>query len=156
MIVTFPPEIEKKLVAKAAQKGLEPNAYILSLVERDFGWPTKLESVNGSGEIEAGKQGIKEFYVKTGLPFSASPQEVWDKLNSLEQGAAEDPDALNRAVAALLNRTAEQKRAAREQAIQESQPQIALPANVSLFDVLPVIRGNETDAEVKQALDELS
>lgn len=67
-----------------------------------------------------------------------------------------DPDALNRAVAALLSRTPEEKRAAREKAIQESKPLIELPLNVSPFDVMPVVRGNETDAQVIQALKELS
>ena len=74
-------------------------------------------------------------------------------MSGIDQASAA---ALNQAVAALLNRSAEQKREAREKAIQESQPQIALPANVSLFDVIPVIKGNETEAEVKQALKELS
>lgn len=156
MIVTLPLEMEQEVKAKAAQKGLDVVSYLSSLVKMDSTTAIAFEETNGHGEIEAGKQGIREFYVKTGLPFSASPQEVWDKLCSLDQGADEDPDALNHAVAALLNRSAEQKREAREKAIQESQPQIALPANVSLFDVIPVIRGNETEAEVKQALKELS
>lgn len=154
MIVTFPVEIEQEVKAKAAQRGLDVASYLLSLVKRDTTPVMAFEQTNG--EIEAGKQGIKGYYIKTGLPFSASPQEVWDKLCSLDQGEDEDPDALNHAVAALLNRTPEQKKEARERAIRESQPQIALPADVSLFDVIPVIRGNETDAEVRQALKELS
>jgi hypothetical protein len=156
MIVTFPLEFEQEVKTKAAQKGLDVVSYLFSLVKKDTTPVIAFEQTNGNGEIEAEKQGIKKYYAMTGLPFSASPQEVWDKLNSLDQGDDEDPDALNRAVAALLNRTPEQKREAQEKAIRESQPQIALPANVSLFDVIPVIRGNETDAEVKQALKELS
>ena len=156
MIVTFPLEMEQEVKTKAAHKGLDVMSYLFSLVKKDTTPAIAFEQTNGNGDLDAGKQGIKEFYVKTGLPFSASPQEVWDKLNSLDQGDEEDPDALNRAVASLLNRTPEQKREAREQAIRESQPQIALPANVSIFDVIPVIRGNETDAEVRQALKELS
>lgn len=143
MIVTFPLEIEQEVKAKAAKSGLDVVSYLLSLVRKDTTLAMAFEQSKGYSDIEAGKQGIKEFYVKTGLPFSASPQEVWDKLCRLDQGDEEDPDALNRAVAALLNRTPEQKREAREKAIRESQPQIALPANVSLFDVIPVIRGNE-------------
>jgi hypothetical protein len=156
MIVTFPLEMEQEVKTKAARKGLDVMSYLFSLVKKDTTPAVAFEQTNDNGYLDAGKQGIKEFYVKTGLPFSASPQEVWDKLNSLDQGDDEDPDALNRAVASLLNRTPEQKREAREQAIRESQPQIALPANVSIFDVIPVIRGNETDAEVRQALKELS
>ena len=67
-----------------------------------------------------------------------------------------DPDAVRRAVAALLDRTPEQRRAARQNAIAESRPRIELPPGVSLFDVLPVVRGEETDEEVLQALKEQS
>lgn len=67
-----------------------------------------------------------------------------------------DPEALNRAVAAAMNRTPEQRRAAREKAIKESQPRIELPPGVSPFDVMPVIRGSETDQQVIEALKELS
>ena len=156
MIVTFPLEIEQEVKAKAAQSGLDVVSYLLSLVRKDTTLAMAFEQSNGHGEIEASKQGIKEYYVKTGLPFSASPQEVWDKLCSLDQDDDEDPDAGNRAIARLKNRTPEEKEAARQQAIRESQPQIVLPANVSIFDVIPVIRGNETDTEVRQALKELS
>lgn len=67
-----------------------------------------------------------------------------------------DPDALNRMIAKMTSRTPEEKMAARQQAIQESQPKIALAPNVSPFDVMPVVRGNETDEEVIAALKELS
>ncbi len=157
MIVTFPLEIEQEVKAKAAQRGLDVVSYLLSLIRKDTPLAMTFEQSNDLGEIDASKKGIKEYYVKTGLPFSASPQEVWDKLCSLDQGDDDyDPDALTHAMARFKNRTPEEKRKAREQAIKESQPQIVLPANVSIFDVIPVIRGNETDAEVRQALKELS
>jgi hypothetical protein len=73
-------------------------------------------------------------------------------------GAADDydPDALNRMIAKLTNRTPEEKLAARQRALEESRPQIELASDVSLFDVIPVVRGHETDEEVIAALKELS
>ena len=73
-------------------------------------------------------------------------------------GAARDfdPDALNRMMAKLTSRTPEEKLAARQRAIAESRPQIELAPDVSLFDVIPVVRGDETDEEVIAALKELS
>ena len=72
-------------------------------------------------------------------------------------GAADyDPDALNRMIAKMTSRTPEEKMEARQRAIQESRPQIELAPDVSPFDVMPVVRGNETDAEVIAALKELS
>ena len=73
-----------------------------------------------------------------------------------DQDADFDPEALNRAVEALINRTPEQKRAAREWAIKEFKPKNDLPPDVSPLEVLPVIKGNETDEQVLQALKELS
>ena len=67
-----------------------------------------------------------------------------------------DPDALNRMIAKMTNRTPEEKMRARRRAIQESRPQIELAPDVSPFDVMPVVRGNETDEEVIAALKELS
>lgn len=67
-----------------------------------------------------------------------------------------DPEALNRMIANMTSRTPEEKMEARRRAIQESQPQIELAPDVSPFDVMPVVRGNETDAEVIAALKELS
>lgn len=67
-----------------------------------------------------------------------------------------DPDALNRAVAALINRTPEQRQAARERAIREFRPKNELPPDVSPLEVLPVIRGDETDEQVLEALKDLS
>ena len=124
MTVTFPPEVEKRVLAAAAQKGLDLNTYFLSLVQKDWELPLPLEPSNGIDP-----NGFDEDY---------------------------DPDALNRMIARMTGRTLEQKRAAREKAIQRSQPKIELPLNVSPFDVMPIIRGDETDEEVIVALQELS
>ncbi|HQR34540.1 MAG TPA: hypothetical protein PLK30_17500 [Blastocatellia bacterium] len=67
-----------------------------------------------------------------------------------------DPDALNRMIATMTSRTPEEKLAARQRAIQESLPQIELAPNVSPFDVMPIVRGDETDEDVIAALKELS
>ena len=67
-----------------------------------------------------------------------------------------DPDALNRMIAKMTSRTPEEKLAARQRAIAESRPQIELAPDVSFFDVIPVVRGDETDEEVIAALKELS
>ncbi len=104
MIVVFPPEVEKKIIALAAQKRVDPASLVASLVEKEL---------NEEEMALSADAGDDDF----------------------------DPDALTRAVAALLNRTPEQKRAARERAIQESKPRIELPPEVSPFDVMPVVRG---------------
>jgi hypothetical protein len=117
MIVMFPPDIEKKLVALAAHRSLDPASLLASLVE-------------------------KEAKVEFGLVPVPDPDC--------------DPEALNRAVSALINRTPEQKQAARERAIREFRPKNELLPDVSPLEVLPVIRGDETDEQVLEALKELS
>lgn len=121
MVVIFPPEVEEKLKAVAAQKGLEPDAYLLALVQKDWAVQPPLERPNGNGDDDS------------------------------------DPEALNRAVTAIANRTSEQIKAAQEMALREFQSERELPAGAkNIFDVIPVIRGNETDEQVVQALKELS
>ena len=83
-------------------------------------------------------------------------QIAFEQLNGNVVDDDYDPQALNRAVAAIVNRTSEQKKAAQERAIKEYRPKRELPPNVSPLEVMPVIRGNETDEEVRQALKELS
>jgi hypothetical protein len=67
-----------------------------------------------------------------------------------------DPEAGLRAVTALINRSPDQISAAKARAIKEFKPKRELPSDVSPLEVMPVIRGNETDEEVIQALKELS
>jgi hypothetical protein len=114
----FPPEVEKKLIALAAQRSVDPASFVASFVEKKLNEELALSADAGDDDS--------------------------------------DPNALSRAVAALLSRTPEEKRAARQKAIEESKPLIELPLDVSPFDVMPVVRGNETDAQVIQALKELS
>ncbi len=121
MTVTFPPDVEKKIIALAAQQRIDPASFVLSLVEKELNGDLALAPVNG-----------------------------------VDHDDDYDPEAGNRAVAALINRTPEQIRAAQERAIREFRPKRELPPDVSPLEVLPVIRGNETDEEVLQALKELS
>jgi hypothetical protein len=89
-------------------------------------------------------------------PASLIASLVTREMPEKSQRKEDDPDALRRAVAALLDRTPEQRRAARQIAIEESRPRIELPPDVSPFDVLPIVRGEETEEEVLRALRELS
>lgn len=79
-----------------------------------------------------------------------------DQQNGHGQDEDFDPEAGNRAVRLLTNRTPEQIKAAQERAIREFKPKRELPATVSPLEMLPVIRGNETDEEVLLALRDLS
>jgi hypothetical protein len=94
-------------------------------------------------------------WVAREMPVTSGSEEN-DSVPCDDGVSTPDPDALRRAVAALLDRTPEQRRAARQNAIEKSRPRIELPPGVSLFDVLPVVRGEETDEEVLQALKEQS
>ncbi len=123
MTVTFPPEVEEKVLAAAAQNGLEPDAYVRAVMQKEMRLP--------------------------GEPNSDAP-------DSDAMDADYDPEALARAVAALSQRTPAQLEAAQARAIREFRPKIALPPDVSPLEVMPVIRGDETDEEVRQALRELS
>ena len=129
MIVTFPLELEQQVKARAAQKGLDIASYLLSLVQKDTGTQIAFEQLNGNAPDDDDDDDDDDDY---------------------------DPQSLNRAVAAIVNRTSEQKKAAQERAIKEYRPKRELPPNVSPLEVMPVIRGNETDEEVRQALKELS
>jgi hypothetical protein len=123
MVVTFPPELERRIVALAALRRVDPEALVAALVAKELGDENDLALANDVGHDEEG-----DF----------------------------DPEAGLRAIAALINRTPEQISAAQERAIKEFKPTIELPPDVSPLEVMPVIRGNETDEEVIQALKELS
>ena len=122
MTVTFPADLEKKIIALAEQKRVDPASFVASLVEKGLSNEMALAPVNGTGHDDD-----------------------------------YDPEAGNRAVAALINRTPEQKKAAQEMALREFLPERELPEGAkNIFDVIPVIRGNETNEQVLEALKELS
>ena len=70
---------------------------------------------------------------------------------------AEDPDALNRAVAKMMNRTPEEAAAARARLFQQSRAPREIPNGQTLDDV---VYGKwpdaETEEEVLEALEKLS
>jgi hypothetical protein len=122
MVITFPPDLEKKIIALAERKRLDPASFVASLVEKELSSELALAPVNGA-----------------------------------DQDDDYDPEAGNRAVAALINRTPEQIKAAQERALREFLPERELPKEArNVFDVIPVIRGNETDEQVREALKDLS
>lgn len=121
MIVMFPPDLEKRIIALAAQMKVDPASLVVSFVEKNLSDGSALVPVNGL---------------------------------SLDDDF--DPEVGRRTVEALINRTPEQIKAAQERAIREFRPKRELPPDVSPLEMLPVIRGNETDEDVLQALKELS
>jgi hypothetical protein len=125
MVVTFPPDLEKKIIALAAQKKVDPASFVASLVAKELSDQNDLALANDVGHDDEDEDDF-------------------------------DPEVGQRAVAALINRSPEQIRAAQERAIREFKPKRELPSDVSPLEVMPVIRGNETDEEVIQALKELS
>ncbi len=92
----FPPEVEKKLIALAAQRSVDQASLVASLVAKELNEELALSADAGDDDL--------------------------------------DPNALSRAVAALLSRTPEEKRAARQKAIEESMPKIKLPPDVSAIE----------------------
>lgn len=122
MIVMFPPDVEKKIIALAEQMKVDPATFVASFVEKKLSDELPLAPVNDTG--------LDDDY---------------------------DPEVGMRAVAALINRTPEQKKAAQERALKEFLPKRELPKDAkNIFDVIPVIRGDETDEQVLAALKELS
>jgi hypothetical protein len=108
-------------------------------------------------EREAARQEIlKTLPPPMPLPAGMTAQDVWNNLTGKDQDDEKDPDALRRAIAKITNRTPEQKLAAQERAIREYKPKRELPPGVSPLEVMPVIRGAETDEQVIAALKELS
>lgn len=91
-------------------------------------------------------------------------EEEWKRQDTLKDSNGfhsvdddDDPEAGNRAVAAMINRTPEQIKASKEMALREFLPERELPEGAkNIFDVIPVIRGNETDEQVLRDLKELS
>src|SRR5262245_34124470 len=106
MVVTFPPDVEKKIIALAAQKRVDPASFVASLVAKELSDQNDLALTNDIGHDD-------DF----------------------------DPEVGQRAVAALINRTPEQIRAAQEKAIRDFKPKRELPSDVSPLEVMPVIRG---------------
>ena len=105
MIVIFPPDLEKKILALAAKERVDPATFVLSLIAKELDDQDDLALANDLDHDE------EDF----------------------------DPEVGLRAVAALINRTPEQIRAAQERAVKEFKPRRELPADVSPLEVMPEI-----------------
>jgi hypothetical protein len=165
MTVTFPPEVEKRVRLIAAQKGLAPDAYLLLLVQQDCGVAVTSEPSNGESAhptnvvAESSPTGpdrsVEKFKPGIQLPPGISGQDAINALKS-EWAADDDPDSLNRAIAALKNRTSNERAKIRERVMDGTPAPLPIPAGKTIFDVIPRIRGKETDQEVFDALERLS
>lgn len=70
---------------------------------------------------------------------------------------AEDPDAFNRAMAKMMNKTPEEKAAARTRLYQQSRAPREIPEGQTLNDVVyGKWPGTETEDEILEALEKLS
>ncbi len=118
--------------------------------------------VNVSPETE--KQ-LAELAARNGEPvpdFAGSLLE--EKLREVQPGEGlngtdddVDPDALERAVAQMINRTPEEIEQTRARLFQQMEPPRPLPPGQTLFDVIcGKWPGDETDEEVLRALEKLS
>lgn len=177
MIVMFPSEVEKKIKERAAQKGLDTETYLIKLVQSDMGAKIAFEPSNGSDDDHdpealnravaaivnrtpeqrqaAQERAIREFKSQYELPPGASAQDVMDSLED-DRADDEDPDSLNRAIAKMKSRTPEERAAMRERVLKGTPEPLPIPAGKTIFDMIPRIRGKETDQEVFEALERLS
>lgn len=165
MIVTFPLEVEKRVKAIAAQKGLAPEAYLVLLVQKDLGMQIAFEQpngesappVNGTSEqaMTAQERAVGAFKPGIQLPPGVSGQDVMDTLKS-DRADDDDPDALTKAILGFTNRTPEERAAIREELMKVIPAPLPIPEGKTIFDMIPCIRGNETEAQVFEALERLS
>jgi hypothetical protein len=78
-------------------------------------------------------------------------------LTDSDGADVEDPEALTRAIAAIINRTPEEIEAARGRLFAQSRPPRPLPEGKNLLDMIcGQWPGDETDEEVFEALRKLS
>ena len=80
----------------------------------------------------------------------------WLGNNGDEDDAHLNPEALARAVRAMIGRTPDQVKAAQEAALRDFPAERDVPTGKTIFDVIPRIRGDETDEQVLAALERLS
>ncbi|MEK7832433.1 MAG: hypothetical protein AAB401_15185, partial [Acidobacteriota bacterium] len=65
-------------------------------------------------------------------------------------------ESLSRAIATMKSRSPGEVAAMREKVLAASNAPLPLPEGKTIFDVIPSIRGEETDDEVFEALERLS
>ena len=135
LTLTLPANLEQKLQEMAAQNGQNTADYTLALIEKQ----------------------VNNGYEGNGLAAHAAPHHEPLLITNAQDEEYEDPDALDRAIAKITNRTPEQIIAARERAMAASHPPRPLPPGKTFAEVVAgQWPGNETDEEVQAAFDELS
>ena len=160
MIVTFPPDIEKKIIALAAQKSVDPASLVASLVEKELSEQethTPTNDVDHTPEQKKATQerAISEFKSGIELPPGVSAQDVMDALRSVGTDN-DDPDALKKATERITNRTAEEREAIRQELLKAIPEPLPIPKGKTVFDMFFRIRGDETEEQVYEALQQLS
>ena len=120
----------------------------------------KLAQVDSGGlAIECAKLDSEDEKSLAEEDMSHSPQERWEVSppSLIADDDDIDPDALQKAMAKLLNRTPEEIEATRTRLLAASRPPRPLPAGKTFVDVVcGQWPGDETDEEVFEALRELS
>jgi hypothetical protein len=76
--------------------------------------------------------------------------------NGLEHETDKDPHSLSRAIERMRSRTPEEVDAMRERVLKQASQPLPLPSSQTIFDIIPSLRGNETEEEVQLALARLS
>ena len=160
MIVTLPPETEKKIIALAAQKSVDPASLIALLVEKELGEQETLTPANGVGHTPeqkkaAQERAIREFTSGIELPPGVSAQEVMDALRG-DGTDDDDPDALKKATEKNTKRTPEEREAIRQELLKAIPSPLPIPQGKTVFDMFFRVRGDETEEQVYEALQRLS
>lgn len=160
MVVTFPPDIEKKIIALAAQKSVDPASLVASLVEKELSEQETLTPANDVGhtpeqKTAAQERAIREFKSGIELPPGVSAQDVMDALR-VDGTDNDDPDALKKATERITNRTPEEREAIRQELLKAIPEPLPIPEGKTVFDMFFRIRGDETEEQVYEALQRLS
>ncbi|MGH9839799.1 MAG: hypothetical protein ACREEM_13540 [Blastocatellia bacterium] len=117
-------------------------------------------TISVSSETEEVLKAVAE---SNGLPIEAYIQSLLEKAAMEKANGSlaladddRDPDSLNRAIAKMKSRTPEERAAMRERVMEGMPDPLPIPEGKTIFDLVPRIRGNETEAEVFVALERLS
>ena len=177
--VTFSAEIEEKVRAIAARRGIDPSSFVATIVEERLGRYIISEQPNGDGDDDfepmaleraiaamtnrtpeqikaAQERALRESRPKIELPPGVSALDVMQGLKGAEIEEEEDADALSRSIAEMRNRTPEERAAMRERVLAQSPAPLPIPNGKTIFDVIPRIRGRETEQEFYEALERMS
>lgn len=160
MIVMFPPELEKKIIALAAQRNVDPASFVTSLVEKELSEQETLAPANGIGHTPEQKKAdqeraLSEFKSGIELPPGVSAQDVMDALRG-DGTDDDDPDALKKVTERIINRTPEEREAIRQELLKAIPEPLPIPQGKTVFDMFFRIRGDETEEQVYEALERLS